>query len=339
MTKKFVSMFLALVMCLSLTVTSVFAYGSTDFSEGDSIEQEKKTVEEYLNEFHKKTHSLYEGNNNARTYSLQEVNQIRQDTVTNLCNAGYMAYDVTRETYENIQQELNTDLSDIGVQKDGNYIIVVCGETYEEGVQTPNRSTPSSTFTYKYNGVTYTMRTLIVTAADDYTYGKATSVNLLSSYSRDVIERCLDTMITAIVDYVTGIPLGTVGSILGLSVSNFSTTATSILNYNAYTNWTRFYTQVWSDYYEAWANGSCVEYVNMHGTLQGVRYDPQTNSAVDINKPHREEKKYSENFYDLDWRKEQAVIGYSSAWPVYDNVGGVKYEYGNKVIVTHAEDF
>lgn len=247
--------------------------------------------------------------------------------------AGYEAYNVNRETFDEVQIALSTDLNALNLDPDCSYIIIITGDQADITL-----NGASSTFTHTYNGKTYLMRYFTITAADDPQYGKASTVNVLNSRVKDLIKNCLDTAISAYISSINNV-LGTVASICGLSVSNFGTTQTSTLNVNCGTNWTRVYTQVWSDYDNAWLFGSCVEYVSGSAYMSGQYYSASQNKYIPVPPNAVSKTVYSSNYYNYEWRKNYAVIGYINSWIQYNAVGDVKYIYGNRTIVTHKENF
>lgn len=182
------------------------------------------------------------------------------------------------------------------------------------------------------------MRYFTITAADDPAYGKASSLNVLSSNSQTLIKNCLDTAISTYI-YAVSSGLGTVASICGLSVSNFSTSQTSTLSMNGGTNWTREYIQVWSDYDNLWLFGSCVEYVTASSYMSGQYYSASQNKYVAVPNNTKSTTKYSSKYNDSTWRKERAVFGCLNLWIQYDLVGDVEYRYGGSTKITHRESF
>lgn len=153
-----------------------------------------------------------------------------------------------------------------------------------------------------------------------------------------VIENCLDTAISALISSVSS-TLGTVASICGLSVSNFSTSSTSTMYLNGGTNWTRIFTQVYDSNYNHWMNGSCVEYVHATAYMSGLYYSSSSNAYEQVPGNERRAVKNSSKYFNDTWRKEKAVYGFENYWTQYDTVGDVKYYYGGTVKITHSENF
>ena len=325
---KLTSVFLSVVFLLSL-----FPYAAN----ADSVKQysDEQCIANILDEYHAKTR-LVQRSENASTYSATGHNSdmLRRETVKALQDAGYAAYDVTKETFDQVEQVLSTDLSEIGLSKDYSYIIVLSGEEISNGLtRDAYGGTPTPSFKYTYNGTEYTLRYMSVTAANVPAYGMASDENLLNSNVQNVINNCLNTAITAYLDAVAK-PFGTVASLLGFDISNFAPEKTATLTLTAGTNWTRIFTQVQDPYYGDWIYGSSVEYVNATCFLSGTYYDADENRYVQIPDNETVKKGYSERFYDYEWRKETAIDNLFGR-ATYDCINKVKYYYGGNHIITH----
>lgn len=48
---------------------------------------------------------------------------------------------------------------------------------------------------------------------------------------------------------------------------------------------------------------------------------------------------FSSYYNDYKWRKDKAVYGYLISTPQYNCTDDIKYRYGDKVVVTHVENF
>ena len=186
--------------------------------------------------------------------SFDELRQVRAERDSLIAKAGGEVHYLTDDSFENLEEELATDFSEIGLSEDYQYTIVINGE----GATT--RSSAGSSFTYTSGGKTYTMRYFTITASDDPLFAKTGSKNLLSSASTELIRNCLNTMVGAYLSALDKYGVaGTIASLSGLSVSDFSTSKSSQLSYVGGANWTRVYTQIWNSYDQAWQFASCVE--------------------------------------------------------------------------------
>jgi len=266
--------------------------------------------------------------------------QIHEKTICELEKAGYEAYYVNENTFDAVQTELSTDLEDLGLDPTYSYIIVVGEEPIKCNVNknTVYAASTGSEYNHTYNGITYKLRTLTVTAADDPMYGKATTVNLLTSNSQTLLQNCLDTAISAVISSVSNI-LGTVASICGSSISNLNTSQTSTLNLNGGTNWTVVYIQVYDSMAKTWIIGSSVEYVRAEAYLSGQYYSASQNKYVSVPSNSVSIIKYSSNYSNTTWRNDNAVFGYLILAPQWNIVGDVVYKYGGSTKITHTENF
>ena len=340
MFKKFVSIQVILTF-LFLLALPVFAKG---IDENAPIESEcQPTLEEILDEFHNASFQIQTGNNsNTRTYDntiSSALGNIRCNTVQTLQNAGYDAYDVNPDTYEILETTLNTDFSAINLDPTSSYIIVVEGEDGDVAPASAVGGTAGPTFTHTSGGVTYTMRYLTVTANDNPEYGMSSYVNLLSSTSQTLIQNCLDAVIVAYIDAIAGVPLGTVASICGLSISDFAPAQRATLIMHGATNWTRKFTQVWDPNLEGWMFAACVEQVKTLSYISGDYYDATTNSYQQVPQDKVSKTKSSSHYLDYTWRKEKAVLGYLLYNTQYDLTGNVTYSYDGRIVITHRENF
>lgn len=93
----------------------------------------RPTVEEILSEYHEKAFEaeVIEQTSGASTYSRSAGNSgktLEEETVDTLNAAGYEAYNVTSENYETLEEQLQTDFAQMGLDPDGSYIIALSGE-------------------------------------------------------------------------------------------------------------------------------------------------------------------------------------------------------------------
>ena len=161
---------------------------------------------------------------------------------------------------------------------------------------------------------------------------------MLNSSGRSFIVNCLNTAISAYLDQIWE-PLGIVASICGLDIDDFNTAHTATLYMHGGTNWTRVYTQVWNPNEGTWMYGSCVEYVMAVTSMSGQYYSATANRYLAVPTDESWKVSFSSKYSDEEWKKSQAVAGYLQYWTQYDIVGDVEYKYGNKVVITHPENF
>lgn len=338
----------SLFIILAISVTSIYpAYAK---NQGKTSNDD--LIEKYITEFSDKTQSLnlqieesllndHNEDSNLMTAGddsenlIKQKDIIREETVQKLNLAGFEAYNVTPYNYNFVEETLNTDFETLGMDSQNSYIIVVNGE--DDGVPNP-ASTTGSSFNYTYNGKTYKLRYLTITAADDSDYGKASTVNVLKSASKTLITNCLNTAISVYISSISN-TLGIISSICGLDISKINTSQTMTLNMNCGSNWTRVYTQVYSDYDSIWETGSSVEYVRTSSYMSGQYYSSSSNKYVSVPQNSKSNTTYSSKYSDTNWRKQQAVLGFLSSVIKWNTTGSVQYKYGGTTKVTHSENF
>lgn len=332
MFKRITSLLLAVViMVLGSPVSAVDVEPAT----------QTVSVEEILSDFHVKSHAAKAAaDTNSRSIPNSDNNKLLEDTVKTLTDAGYEAYSVTGATFEAVEEALDTDLSAIGLDPNYSYIVVADGTPPNTNTRDASVSGPSDPFSYIYNGKTYTMRYLTVTAADDPAYGKTDDYDLLESELGNFIVRCLDTGIQMTLDHIAApVPLGTVASLLGFSVGDINTSSPMSLRLEGSANWTRVFTQVLDPNDGLWIYGACVEYVNSLLAMSGSYYKAATNRYTTFAKNIDIDTKYSDKYFDLDWRKEKGAYGAVNYWTQYDTVGAVRFYYDDDVVITLLENF
>lgn len=351
MFKKATALILSFAMLLSIG-TSVSA-AQADASTPTEV-TEVRTMEDILNDYHDQIFDL-EPQTNTNARSAQTAESITQNTVNELKSAGYEAYHVNADTYADVEDTLQTDLSAIGISEEsGDFIIVAYGEEDStstsqsrigEGLLPPNIDNGGSSFTYTYNGTNYTLRYLNVTAANNSSYRKSSYYDALQDTSSGItVATVLDTIISAVLDEISEeLHLGTIASICGLSVSDFASTNVvtgfETLLVRGRSVWTRTFTQVYDSANSQWATQLHVEYVKNSSYIEGDYYDKYTNDYASIPEDQVSWTSYSSHYDDTTWRKRQAVIGFKNGVVYYDFTGAVEFKYGGDVVITHLEDF
>lgn len=345
MKKRMIALFLTFAMLVPFTP----AVAAEDTAP-------RPTVEEILSEYHQKAFEAEaaEQTGGAAAYSRgagSSEKTLEEETVDTLVAAGYEAYNVTSENYEALEAQLQTDFSDMGLDSDSSYIIVISGEedSAANHARIPNPNVGNvqapdggpTQFEYTYGGTTYTMRYVTVTSVDDSSYRKSSSHDLLATYSDSVLDRLLEAGTTAYLDALNKyIPFGTLASILGLqNYLNRYRTSESSLSYFACTTWTRSYIQVWNNFYEDWTNASCAEYVKMEAKISGYLYNHTLGEYVDVDEKQINKTEYSTYYYNYAQLKLNAVVGYNLHSVECDVVGSVSYLYGNTTIAYHHQNF
>ena len=300
---------MALVLCVflsSIRIVPVHAETSSAPQKDEFSQEYYRVMEEYYEEVKEKA---LEG---------KTLEEYQEQTVRKLSALGYEAYAVSATNYDEVQSCLKTNLKAVNIEEGDLCIIIVSGEDISRGA--------GSSFSYTYNGTTYTLRTLTVTAADNSAYGDSNSVNVLSSKVKSVIQSCLNAAITTLAGSINS-GLGTVATICGLVIDNFSYTQTSTMYLNCGTNWTRAYTQVYDSFYNEWYSGSCTEYVRQYSYMSGVYYSASTNGYVAVPTNESTVYTYASYYTNTTWKRDHAVLGYLNSYVYYDLTGSVYYYY------------
>lgn len=336
--------FLLTVSMVSSSVMITNAESPEEFSEEISavptnLSERELRMEEILTSYQEKT--LEQGTKAVAVSAQQNELTLQEETVALLNEEGFEAYAVNDVTYEDVQNTLGTELEEIGVRRGYSYIIVMDNEDAGNG-DAQVRSSAGASFSYTFNGVTYTLRRVTVTSADDSRMFQNTpSAPLLKNENvASVIRNCLNTAITAYLDAISGVAhLGTVASLCGFDVATLQRPSGGSLTLEANTHWTRKYTQVWSSYDQKWLNGSCVEYATLNSYTHGSYFEAAINDAVQLYRKDATRYSHSKNYSNTTWQNQYAVVGYLNSFIQYDTVGNVQYKYGGVVKITHYEYF
>ena len=175
------------------------------------------------------------------------------------------------------------------------------------------------------------MRYLTVTATHTPNYSQVTTVQLYDNVLASFFANVLDELIAmCFADEYAWI--GSIMSVLGISVSNLSTWNSASLTFTGASSWTRDFTQIYDFNHGAWSRGAVTEFVTMGTTL--VCIDPTTSMTPIVKTKYS--YRYSDHFNDFAWMRENAVYGYENSLIVYDVLqGSSKYYYGNQCIINH----
>lgn len=326
--KKFVCVFLILAMLFS-TMPLAWAAKATEEKE------EILSVDEILDKYQDAS-MQHKQENILRSDVAKTTNQsqLKQQTINELKSYGYSAYDVNPETYASVEKELRTDFSTIDLDPSGSYLVVVSGE--DPAIRLPSRESAGNSFVYTAeNGRSYTMRYLTITADDNSNLSQFTRVDILDSSSSSAIQNCLNTAIEIFISYASE-TLGTIAAICGLSLDDFVPSRNAVFEYTAGSNWTQMHTQVLDEYDYDWMFGSCVTKVYSKSWVYYTYYDKDINAYTNGISNQKTATLYSPNYWDLTWRREQAIIGSQIALR-YDATGDVRYKYGGSILITHTE--
>ena len=341
----------------------------------------KPTVEEILTEYHRK---LFEAQNeqeistaSANSRSTSGSGQtLEQEAGAQLTEAGYEVYNVTAENYLALESSLKCDFTELGLDPDGSYIIVISGEESEEDENESNTPTPrslilpphlwddptsGSSFSYNYNGVTYTMRYATITSLDepeflyvkkDYVLSNATSII-------ELLGGLADVSLVGVVDKITSnytiVPVTSLIEMALLFVDWLVDTGLEELDPNSVTihsstRWTRSYIQVRNPDNGNWHTSQCSSYaISIVYCDAGLVWNPQTGKDEPSVGEAQEINTYSAFYNDSSTRMERAARGYLSGGTLYDRTGDIHFYFANseglvvigtdkEPLFTHEED-
>ncbi len=328
-----------------LSVAIIFSLATPCFASGSisSCESPAESVQEILSDFNFKSLKLAMSQSNVQsTFQSSGISEnlvsIRHETVSKLSDLGYSVYEVTSNTYDIVEEALNTDLSSLGLKKGASYIVVV-GGSETDGPQVKQGT--SETYSYTYGGKQYTLRRVTITGNDSPSYVQVSSVDLLEKHSDTIIENLLNATIGAYAE-AAGVPkiIGTIAALTGLQPVHFMSSNDSSAIYHGGSSWTRVFTQVWDDNYDQWISGSSVESVAQLCYVDGVRYDSSKKQCVHYESLNETVVTDSDNYGSSEWRNDNAVIAFEGAIPrIHDPSGDAFYVYDSKVVITHRDGF
>lgn len=334
--KKFLSIILAVCLIVTMNETAVFAHDVTNDYESMEVRKERvlKEYKEKIREIEENAITKKYVGNEKSTFELKL--DVQADTVSALKEIGYDAYDVNPQTFERVEATLKTDLAEAGLREEGAYIITLNEENFAD-----SRAVIDDPFSHTYNGTTYTIRYMTVRVTDDPRLQKTSSENLAGpNATTQLILNAIDTGIYVAIDALSPFTafLGTIGSILGISVSDLLPDGTTTFRLHAATEWTQGFTQVWNNIDQVWVFGSCVEVAELRSTLDGYYYDVNTYNH-EFKVESNTQLKWSSHFHDIEWRKNYAVIGYLNSWIQWDVTGNATYSFGERIMITHTRNF
>jgi len=319
------------------------------------------TVEEILNEYHQKAFDAQRQgeNESTSTWSTRDgaAQTLEQETVDTLTEAGYEAYNVTADNYEELETQLKTDFASMGLTPEGSYIVVISGE--DSGTSQPDKKQNSSRtspdmnfeqspeygipyFNFTYGDTTYRMRYLTVTAADNSALGMTSEVDLLEDMDTDDMRDALSAPLTIL----SNLPL------IGISVTLVTLISDVLpdpldkqpasLDYRGASNWTIKYVQTYNHSSDEWRKCASVEYVTLRYFIDYTYYESATNQYEQISTSGTHGCIYSMYYNDEQYMLERAAIAfeYNDVVCYHDKVEVVYYKHQrpggiDEVIITH----
>ena len=326
---------IALLIVFSLVVA---------FLPGVSVEAAATslTVEDILNDYHAKVFAtrLAEEQGDVAVYSRGgSAVSLEQETVQILTDAGYEAYNVTSDNYDELEVSLQTDFTEMGLDPDGSYIVVISGE---DGNGRSNPSTrdmilpphewedPSdgdNTFLYTFRGVTYTMRFFIVTYANDSRLGVNSEYDIVDENlpSEEILE-----IINAVFWCGVGSAMGIVADVISLFADiwddgNYTELGAKGLSIYAGTTWTYDHIQVWDASENSWHTAQRSAYAISFANLITNKYNTGTNSFHIYVGERQEFTTYSPNYNFPISRRTDAVAAFINGTQAYDDTGNIRF--------------
>lgn len=316
--KKMVSLFM--VLCLLALVLP-----------GTAVKSEAivPSVEDILNDYHAKAfeQKRTSAEGDVAAYARSGSGKtLEQETVETLRTAGYEAYNVTADNYGDIEDSLQTDLSAMGVDRDGSYIVVISGE--RENSSNPNSRAGGSfieqdngglggdgSFAYTYNGVTYTMRHAIVTSAElGRMYVDSTYILSEDNWVNKGIENIGESTLVSFMDsMVDKIPIGSIWSLL-LDIfedENYTEMEPGDLTIVANTTWVCHVIQVWCNDRQLWIASQSSEYARTMAHCVSYLHNEFTGEAKYCDGDAGTITRYSRLYSNLSQRKENAARAFA----------------------------
>lgn len=303
-------------------------------------------MDEILNEYHQKAFEAEAaGETSGATYSPRSgfpEKTLEQETVDNLNDAGYEAYNVTAENYEALETQLKTDFADMGLDPDGSYIIAISGE--ESASASPDNGSRAivpapdwggNGFGFNYNGTEYTMRYITVTVADESNLGRVTPIELLDEYDVDNLMNDLNLPITILSSLGVFPYTGTVYSLFSAILPPNQYNRHDSLLYRGASNWTIKYIQIYDSQDQEWTWSACTDYVNLRYFINYTYYESSTNDYQEISTNGSYGTVYAELYDEPETLKVRAALAYENYGKWVDDVEHVTYQFGGETIITH----
>lgn len=305
------------------------------------------SIEDILNDYHAKAFAAQNGGAGNASRSGSGMTP-EQEAIEELAEAGYTAYNVTADNYDALQESLKTDFSELGLDPEGSYIIVISGED-DTSSGNPNSRVGSlpeydhvggggdeiPTFTYTYNAKTYTMRYVTVTAADNNALGLVDDVNLLKGFDVDDAWNVLNLPISILSSLGLAPTTGIIYSLVSSILPETDTSQFRSMIYQGGTNWTIKYLQVYNSESKSWQLSACTEYVTMRYFITNTYYEPSTNQYESKSTSGSYPTLYSTYYYDNDLMKDRAAYAYENDYHYFDKIEFVKYQFNGEDIITH----
>ena len=303
------------------------------------------TIEEILNAYHERAFAARTQEETAATYS-RGVNEnsktLEQETVDTLTEAGYEAYNVTADNYDSLQESLETDFSDMGLDPAYSYIVIIGGEDDQPSnsarsvggsviVPTPGGDEGGTGIRHTYNGVTYTMRSVTIASTADPCLQQSTRH---SFFEEDDTAGHISNVLSYFAfwgidsDYAD-LPLGSVYSLWQdwSATDVYTVDSESMPTMTVGTNWSLRYIQVWDDVLDRWVTSQCSSYAQTYAHVSGYVQNHTTGEVEVIDSGSKTATVYSP-YYNLYSRYDRAAMGFV-AGDIYRDYADVGFYFFN----------
>lgn len=336
--KKWISLILILAMLVPFTP-----------AKATSEPAATPTIEEILNEYHDKAFeaSVQGEDGAAATWSGRsgDSKTLEQETVEQLTTAGYAAYNVTSENYNTVADTLNINLAEMGLDPNGSYIVVIGSDVPSENANPNSRvAVPPvqedfdgdyGSFEHVYNGTSYTLRYVTVTASINSNLGITSPVELLDEYDANDAYEDLSLPITIVSSIGKLSYIGTLYSLFSSIVPNDNLAQSESLTYRGATNWTVTYIQLKNPNTDEWELRSGFEYATLRYFITHTYHDYITDQYQQTSTSGTYDIIYSKYYNDRTAINDWAVIAYLEHAKLLDKITYVSYTFGNKKLITH----
>ena len=338
--KKLISVILALVLLFNMAVPT---FATTN----DPASTEEQTVDDILNDYHEEIFRAVRNNKlDNQSNSSRSAQTLEEEAVNHLQAAGYEAYHMNISNYGALEEILQTNFDEIGLNPSGSYIIVISGDESESRETTNSRAfvdpepdlvDPGSGeyFTYTYNGITYKMRYVTITGQ---AYTSAVSKDLRGTYGQSFVDRLVNTAVSYVLDNTyKKIPFGTIASLLGLSVTPGYSVRSEWMHFGFIAVRVRKYIQIWDASVGAWRLTTYVEHASTESSCEGRFFDATANNYIGSYSWEDDELLYSPNYFNTALLKQNAAINYSMNIVNNDSTGDFIMKFvdqnGNTTVV------
>lgn len=316
------------------------------------------TIEEILDGYHEKAFAAQtaEENGGASAYARSgsgSSQTLEQETVDELTAAGYEAYNVTEDNYEALEESLHTDFSEMGLDPNSSYVVVISGEDpsgiSSEKSQPSTRAAPGTSmiqmpsdgddaFAYTYEGTTYYMRYVTVASDASEDLRKSTLYTLqeieeLTVLSESVLSALADVTIGYIGEQVENLtPVISFFSFLADWLESrdpevYIPLGDDTLTAHATTVWTFNYIQVLDRATSTWITTQASSYSTSRLTCSGYLYNTKIKDFEWVVSNEVKTTVYSMYYNYPATRWERAINAYHNKFPTYDCTGDIYFSF------------